>query len=178
MELYFLRHGVSVSQADWAGDDGQRPLTEAGKVAMAREAATLARLGLRPDVIVTSPLVRARQTAEIVAAGLEATDRLESDGRLAEGFGPKRLRKVLRAHKDARHIMLVGHEPDFSRTIGKLTGGRLLCSKGGLARVDLADVEDRQGELLWLWQADQLVGDALGCTVPSARPDSEQAEAA
>ena len=175
MELYFLRHGRSVSRADWAEDDGQRPLTEDGRLDMAREVATLARFGLRPDLIVTSPLRRARQTAEIVAAGLEASDRLIDDDRLAQGFGPKRLRKVLRAHKEARHIMLVGHEPDFSATIGKLTGGRVLCSKGGLARVDIADIEDRHGELVWLWQANQLVGEGVGqaVVVPAPPPPGE-----
>jgi len=174
MELYFLRHARSVSRAEWAGDDGQRPLTEDGRLDMVREAATLTRLGLRPDLIVTSPLLRARQTAEIVAAALDASDRVIDDDRLTHGFGPKRLRKVLRAHKDARHVMLVGHEPDFSATIGKLTGGRVLCSKGGLARVDIADVEDRRGELVWLWQAAQLAGDALRRAVDARTPPDGQ----
>ena len=164
MELYFLRHGRSVSRSDWADDDEQRPLTEEGKTAMAHEAATMVRLGLAPDAIVSSPLVRARQTAEITATGLSAPDRLAIDDLLAEGFNVKRLRKLLRTHKDAGRVMLVGHEPDFSDTIGQLTGGRVTLTKGGLARVDIADTQANVGELVWLLQARELIGEGLAPT--------------
>ena len=171
MELYFLRHGRSVSRSQWTGDDDERPLTDDGKTAMVHEAATLTRLGVRPDVIVTSPLTRARETAEIAATGLGAADRVEADERLARSFGPKQLRKVLHDHEEAGSIMLVGHEPDISETIGKLTGGRVVCSKGALARVDLDDGDDDRGELVWLLQADQLVGGEL---VPAADAAAER----
>ena len=174
MELYFLRHGRSINAAEWSGEDESRPLTEEGKVAMVQEAATLARRGLTPDVVVTSPLARARQTAEIVAAGLQMGVPLEPDDRLRPGFGAKRMRKVLRDHPDAQRVMLVGHEPDFSAVIGKTTGARVELSKGALARVDLADDERRNGMLICLWQADDLSREAIappaGQSAPPRRP--------
>ena len=160
MELYFVRHGRSVDENDWSGDDDSRPLTEDGKAAMAHEAATLAGLGLVPDVVVTSPLVRARQTADIIAAGLEARD-VVTDERLRPGVGLTRLRKILHDHADAARLVVVGHEPDFSALIGKLTGARVTMGKGALARVDLADDEYREGTLVALRQADDLSGDTL-----------------
>jgi phosphohistidine phosphatase len=70
--------------------------------------------------------------------------------RLAPGFGVDDLTQVLQTHPQAENIMLVGHEPDFSITIGALTGGRVVCKKGGLARVDITSTEPLQGELVWL----------------------------
>ena len=67
MELYFLRHGKSVPRSEWEGDDESRPLTEAGVSALAHASWTLARLGVAPDVLITSPMERAQRTAEIVA---------------------------------------------------------------------------------------------------------------
>ncbi|HJW76490.1 MAG TPA: histidine phosphatase family protein, partial [Thermoleophilia bacterium] len=91
VRLLFVRHGVAEPRETWPGDDGARPLTAAGRRAMVRAVAAFARLGLRPDMIVTSPLVRARETAAVVAAGLGIDDRLRVDERLAPGFDRGRL---------------------------------------------------------------------------------------
>jgi phosphohistidine phosphatase len=150
MKLYFLRHGLA-DRSEWAGPDFERPLTERGKAQMAREAETMAELNLDLDLIITSPLTRACQTAEIVAERLEMLDRLIVDERLAYGFDPDKLDEILEAHPDATAIMLVGHEPDFSETIADLIGGgEVVCKKGGLARVDLYGGASLQGELVWL----------------------------
>lgn len=150
MKLYFLRHGLA-DRDQWHGNDFERPLTEKGKARMAREADTLAALGLALDRVVTSPLARAYQTAEIVATRLEMGDRLVEDERLAPGFGPDELAGILSAHPQAEAIMLVGHEPDFSETISALIGGgAVVCKKGSLARVDLYDNAALGGELVWL----------------------------
>jgi phosphohistidine phosphatase len=119
---------------------------------MRREADAFARLAVRPDVIVTSPLVRARETAEIVAARLGLSGRLREDERLRPGFGVERLREIVAELGRVEVAMLVGHEPDFSATIGALTGGvGVICKKGCLARVDL-DAESWTAELVWLLQ--------------------------
>jgi phosphohistidine phosphatase len=150
MELLFLRHGVAEARETWTGDDRSRPLTPQGRKAMTRAAKRFAELGLAPDLIVTSPLVRARQTAEIVAAGLGLSDRLVEDDRLAPGFDAARLAGVIEARGVTGAVMLVGHEPDFSETIAELIGGgRVVCKKGGLARVDV-DPSLRNGERVWL----------------------------
>ncbi len=176
MEIYFLRHGRSVSREHWAGSDEERPLSEEGKAAMAHEAATFARLGLRPDLIISSPLRRARETAEIAAIGLGEVGRSIVDGRLREGFGVKQLRQILRETGHAKRLLLVGHEPDFSATIRKLTGARAVCSKGSLARVDVGGGGATDGQLVWLLQAAELTGEALASSEGTARvkPGSSQ----
>jgi len=150
MRVYFLRHGQAVARGEWNGEDSTRPLTEAGAEILGREAEAMKRLGLGLDVIITSPYVRAVQTAEIVAERLEMRGRLMRDDRLAPGFGARRLVEILRENEMAGALLLVGHEPDFSETIGDLTGGRVACKKGGLARVDLPDHAARRGVLAWL----------------------------
>lgn len=151
MKLYFLRHGVAGNRREWQGDDFDRPLTTAGKARMRREAASIRRLGLGLDAIVSSPLVRALQTAEIVADDLQLRAKLAVDERLAPGFSPELLTGILQAHKKANALMLVGHEPDFSETIRQLIGGgRVVVKKGALACVELDDLASLHGELVWL----------------------------
>jgi phosphohistidine phosphatase len=151
LALYFLRHGQAGNRDEWQGDDSARPLTTDGKRRMQREAAAIRALGVSPDVILSSPLVRAQQTAEIVATGLDLRDRLVMDPRLGPGFDPRQLKALLAAHRDASTLLLVGHEPDFSETISRLIGGgRLDVKKGGLALVELEDRASLAGRLLWL----------------------------
>jgi phosphohistidine phosphatase len=150
MKVYFLRHGKA-DRSQWDGDDDARPLTAEGEEAMRREAKTLRALGVAPDVIVTSPLVRARRTAEIVGDELGLAGRLVEDDRLAPGFDLRRLEQVLAAHGSAGAVMVVGHEPDFSETIAELIGGGdVVMKKGGLARVDVTAPASGGGRLVWL----------------------------
>jgi len=151
MQLLFLRHGLAEARETWDGDDRARPLTEPGRKAIRRTATCLAELGVVPELVVTSPLARARETAEIAAAGLGVGDRVVEDERLAPGFDAARLRSVLEERHVTGAIMLVGHEPDFGETIAELVGGgRIVCKKGGLARVDVGDAGLRDGALVWL----------------------------
>ena len=76
MEVYFLRHGLAGDPSQWDGDDAERPLTQAGAAQTTREAHGLARLGIRPDLILTSPLTRACQTADTLAHALGLSDRV------------------------------------------------------------------------------------------------------
>ncbi len=150
MKLYFLRHGRA-DRSVWMGMDFERPLTEDGKERMLREADFIAQLDLGLDAILTSPLVRAYQTAEIVAERLNMLDLLTVDERLEPGFGSSDLAEIMEGYPDADEIMLVGHEPDFSETISYLIGGgNIVCKKGSLARVDLIDAGPLAGELVWL----------------------------
>ena len=146
MELYFLRHGEA-DWPDWKKSDDERPLTKRGKKQMRDVAKFLDHLKVRPDLIVTSPLPRAAQTAEIAADYLKA--KLRKDELLAPGFGPSKLRTVLKRHR-AKVLMLVGHEPDFTQVISELTGASLKLSKGGVALLDV-DPESEEGKLLWLF---------------------------
>jgi phosphohistidine phosphatase len=118
---------------------------------MALEARNMKRLELGVDRIITSPLLRALQTAEIVAAELKRKDRLVTDSRIGPDFEPERLAEILRDNDDVRDLMLVGHEPSFSATIAHLTGGgRIELKNGALARIDVPQPEQLSGELEWL----------------------------
>jgi phosphohistidine phosphatase len=146
MQLYFLRHG----EADWPGwtkPDDERPLTDFGKKEVRQVAKFLNRLKVKPDVIVSSPLPRALQTAEAAAEQLKT--KLRQDEALEPGFGINELSTVLKRHP-SKVLMLVGHEPDFSSVISALTGGFIKMSKAGIALVDI-DPETEKGRLLWLF---------------------------
>jgi len=156
--LYFLRHGPA-DRDEFAGvDDTQRPLVAAGRERIRRETEVLAHCDLALDAVITSPLVRAAETAAIVTAGLGLADRLHADARLAPGFDLAALAAVLADRPDDdRRLLLVGHEPDFSEVIRGLTGGRVVMKKGALARVDLAPGRELRGRLVWLLQPQVLV---------------------
>ena len=146
MKLCFLRHGEA-DWPNWTKPDNERPLTERGRKEMKRVARFLERLKLVPDVILTSPLPRASQTAEIVGQRLGIE--LQIEPALAHGFNIERLRRLL-AKRDAECIMIVGHEPEFSEIIGELTGGKTKISKGGVALLEI-DRSCTSGTLLWLF---------------------------
>src|SRR5881275_2483942 len=146
MKLYFLRHGEA-DWPNWKEPDDERPVTKRGKREMRDVAKFLARLKVRPTLIVTSPLPRASQTAEIAADYLKA--KLREDESLAPGFGMSELRTVLKRHR-SKVLMLVGHEPDFTSVIGGLTDASLKLSKAGVALLDI-DPEAEEGKLLWLF---------------------------
>ena len=158
--IYFLRHGKAAPRSTWEGEDGLRPLTPEGEDLMRREAKGMRRLGLAPDAIVTSPLVRARQTAEIAAEDVGARDRLVEDSRLAHGFDARCLERIAAERPEAAELMVVGHEPEFSATIAELIGGGFVdMKKGGLARVDVGGPGLEDGLLAWLLTPSQLAGE-------------------
>jgi phosphohistidine phosphatase len=151
MLCYFLRHGPAGDAATWEGSDFDRPLTADGKKRIAQEAKTIAGLGLELDVIITSPLVRARQTAEIVAKELDIRDALHLDERVGLGFSATELAAILHDYATAQHVMLVGHEPSMSATVGELIGGGDVdFKKGALACVEVAHESPLRGRLMWL----------------------------
>jgi phosphohistidine phosphatase len=146
MQICFLRHGEA-DWPDWTRPDDERPLTDFGKKEVRQVAKLLERLKVRPDLIVTSPLPRASQTAEITAECLGAKLRQEKE--LEPGFGISQLRTLLDRHC-SKVLMLVGHEPDFTDVISELTGASLKLSKAGVALLDV-DSESGAGKLLWLF---------------------------
>lgn len=151
MNVYFLRHGPAGDREQWQGDDFDRPLTGDGRARIAREGKALAKLDLGLDLLLTSPLVRAKQTAQIVAERLGMEDRLFEDARLGLGFDNDALASILHDRAGVGTLMLVGHEPSMSETIGRLVGGAAIdFKKGGLACVDLEDAQAARGTLTLL----------------------------
>lgn len=144
MKLYLLRHGKA-DWPDWDRPDDERPLTEKGKKEVAQVAKLLSRLEITPAIL-TSPLPRASQTAEIAGKYLKAKVRVET--RLRPGFDAARLSRILRDFS-GESLMIVGHEPDFTRTIFQLTGGTTKLTKAGVALVEV-EPSSMKGLLRWL----------------------------
>jgi phosphohistidine phosphatase len=156
MELYLLRHAHAGDPAKWTGDDGDRPISPKGRGQAERLGRLLAAIEFKPDAILTSPLVRAEQTARIVADALGRKVRV--DDRLAAGFDLVRLRALVDEAGDAERIVVVGHDPDFTELLADLTGApSITLRKGTLARVDVdGAIESGAGILRWLVPPDLL----------------------
>jgi phosphohistidine phosphatase len=139
MRIFFLRHAVASSREEWSGSEHDRPLTDDGRAEMRGVAAGLAALDLKADLLLTSPFVRAAETAHLAADALKLPV-TEAD-ELTPGASLASLTRLLDAHGDARRVVVVGHEPDFSQIIGELIAAphpaRLALKKGGCARVDV-----------------------------------------
>lgn len=134
-------------------EDSERPLTSEGRIEMQKIARSLKTVGLQTDRIYTSPLRRARETAEIAARILKVPILEEWDELKPDGSKEALYRKLSRLEKNSRPI-LVGHEPHLSSMIGEIIGtkgSRIVLKKGGLAKVRITSFTPRiSGELRWL----------------------------
>jgi len=155
IELYLLRHAHAGDPADWEGEDEGRPLTRKGRRQAKRLGSFMRAVGLEPDALVTSPLVRALETAELVAKALRTE--VVVDPRLAGDLGIGRLDEIL-GELDAERPVLVGHDPDFSALVAMLCGAsRIPMKKGALARLDVErPLQPGGGVLRWLVPPDLL----------------------
>jgi len=163
MELYFLRHAIAAEkQSGNPADDSKRPLTAEGADKMRRIARGMRRLKLDFDVILASPYRRAKQTVEIVAAALDAKDKLQFSDHLADHGDSIQLVAELNEHHGTRKsILLVGHEPSMSELISTfLVGNRslqLVLKKGGLCKLTVETLRyGRCAVLEWLLTPGQL----------------------
>ena len=152
MILYFLRHGKAGSPRP--SHDDSRELSERGKKALRAAAPLWRRLHLRPDVVISSPLTRALQTAEIFCEAMSGQPIV--DDRLRPGASWGQLARAMAEHPDARRVMFVGHEPDLSSAIVQLTGAASVrMRKGGVACLEFYGVpEPGGGEIAWLLDPD------------------------
>lgn len=160
MILYFLRHGKA--GAPHASHDDERELTDRGRKALRAAAPLWRRLNLRPDVVISSPLVRALQTAEIFCEALGGEPIV--DDLLRPGASWGQLGRAMAQHPDARRVMFVGHEPDMSSAMVELTGAASVrMRKGGLACVEFYGVpEPGGGEIAWLLDPDLYTDEGEG----------------
>ena len=147
MQIYLLRHGI----AEDGGPnllDADRRLTPEGIARIHLEAAGMARIGVRPDIILSSPKARAWETAAITAEKLGITEKLQRDSRLENGPGLADVQEIAHEFGHCTSIMLVGHQPYLSLLAGILAGSaRVEMKKGGLVRVDCAQVQHGAGAL-------------------------------
>lgn len=151
--LYLIRHGIAEERGpDWP-DDAKRPLTGKGRARLRDQAAGLTALGVTLDVMVTSPLTRARQTAAILAKGLPGRCPVEIMEALSPGSSYRRFLHELAGHAGRARIGCVGHEPDMGELAARLIGAAraLEFKKGAVCRIDLdALPPSGPGALRWL----------------------------
>jgi phosphohistidine phosphatase len=149
MVAYFLRHADAEQRAD---RDSERKLTPKGLEQAEKAGKFLVRCGLLPDTILTSPIVRARQTAKIAADKLGV--KFQEVDWLASGMKPETCLMELKALQTTPSILLVGHEPDFSEAIAAILGlssaEALKLRKASVTAVELEDFQPGAGQLHFL----------------------------
>jgi len=162
MELYLMRHGLAVERgADGFADDAKRPLTPKGRRQARKIVAAMKKLDCGFDLILSSPLLRAKQTAEIVAEKLKLQKRLQLSNALAPGGAPAMLARQLGREKTSGKVLLVGHEPGLSELVSLLTSGDVQLQmdfrKGGLCKLEIEKLRaGKCATLAWLLTPKQL----------------------
>ena len=151
-ELYLVRHAIAAERGSEWPDDTKRPLTERGINRFKEGVKGLRRLDVTIDEVFTSPLVRARQTAELLAAGVEGKPPVKLLEALAPGHTSASVMSNLAKVAKRRRIALVGHEPELGELAAYLIGaGRALpFKKGGICRIDVGSLTSkRAASLVW-----------------------------
>ena len=148
-QLWLLRHGEAVPHE--SKPDFDRELTPRGERQSAAAGEALARLGLEFAACYTSPLVRARETAELACKQLNVTP--EERDAIGKGFDRETVSELLTAHSDGERILVVGHNPSFEQVVLDMTGARIDFKKGGVAALR---VSGPSGELIALLRPREL----------------------
>lgn len=154
MLLYLMRHGIAIDREDPnCPPDPERFLTKKGMEKTRAVAQGLRALGIKPDVMLASPFVRAVQTAEVTAAALGfARDRIRRTETLIFGHKPAELFREL-AKVRGKEIMCFGHAPHLDEVIAFALGCRAPITslkKAGVACLELEATSAPRGALLWL----------------------------
>ena len=157
MDLYILRHAIAAESGSPAyEDDSQRPLTPRGSAKMKRIASGLCHMQVEFDFILSSPLVRARQTAEIVAKTYDLKDKLVlTPALLPEAPGSQIINEINEKYANYKNVVLIGHQPHLNTLISMLISGdptlNIDLKKGGLCRLGIEQLRyDRCATLEWL----------------------------
>ncbi|HYK88129.1 MAG TPA: phosphohistidine phosphatase SixA [Acidobacteriota bacterium] len=155
MILYIVRHAIAVPHGTLGIAEDDRPLTEEGIDKMKKAALGLKKLLVSPGIILSSPLPRAMQTAEIVRDVCRRRTALVSMPALAPAGSRSEVYHGIRAHKDADGLMLVGHQPSLGELAGEIAWGSaehyVELKKGGACALELEEFHEiPRGTLLWL----------------------------
>ena len=152
MKLYFVRHATAARKSTWRKDDDLRPLTRVGRARFRAAMESLIAAGmLSPDRILTSPLVRAVQSAAILNKALGGGVPVEEEWRLGHTFDVNDLRALLARKPRVKSLAIVGHNPSMCEVLSQITGnGDLDLRKGAVALVEITDPKMPAGRLMWL----------------------------
>jgi phosphohistidine phosphatase len=151
LELYLIRHGVAAERGPAYPDDSKRPLTGRGLASLRRSAKALNALGIGFDLILSSPLLRTKQTADVFAAILTSRPSVVASDALAPAGTPGAVVQAIR-HARKHRVALVGHEPNLGELMARLMGSRapVTFKKGAICRLDFEVLPPRGvGELRW-----------------------------
>ena len=151
-DLYLVRHAIAAERGAKWPDDTRRPLTESGITRFTEAVEGLARLQVEIDEIFASPLVRAQQTAMLLAHGLGNKTSVRTLDALAPGHSPREVMNELSRSAKRRRIALVGHEPGLGELAAHLIGSSraLPFKKGGVCHIAVQGLASRRpGELVW-----------------------------
>jgi phosphohistidine phosphatase len=156
LELYLLRHGIAEDRAP-SGRDADRRLTDEGKKKLHRVMERAARAGIGPSLILSSPLKRAVETAEIAADVLHYKGEIGQTEALTPDSSPRAVWTEIRRHREAASILMAGHEPLFSQTVAYFLGSAYAMvefKKGALVRIDFGSLgAEPKGVLQWMLTA-------------------------
>ena len=169
MEIYLVRHAEAVERAEGL-EDGTRWLTKKGRKAMQKAACRLHKKRVRPDQVITSPLTRAVQTAELLMAEVGSRAELSADSRLAPESGAEQLVELLHGLQKLKSVMLVGHEPLLSQTAALLLGKEQVAGlgKGTCLCLELRQKPGKPARFLWSAAAGgRLIRSAKKALVPA-----------
>jgi phosphohistidine phosphatase len=154
MEIYLLRHGIAANDSP-TGRDSDRTLTDEGRSKLRQVLKIVSDGGVRPELIISSPFVRARQTADIAKELLGYKDEIAFSDALVPEADPQDIWQEIRTvHKGSECILLASHEPLMGRCLGYLLGAPELLvdfKKGAIVRVDLESLGVHpRGILRWM----------------------------
>lgn len=152
MNVFIVRHAYAIPRESGI-PDANRYLTPKGRMVFRKTAKSMIRAGASPEVIVTSPLVRSVQTAEILSERMGFLGDILVSDELSPGFSLPNLRRIFRSIPDAREAALVGHDPDLSDLLTSLLplpdGFRLKKGAAVAMRIDPAS-PGSSAEFLWM----------------------------
>jgi phosphohistidine phosphatase len=150
LELYLIRHGVAAERGKEWPDDSKRPLTPEGIARLRKAARGLNTVDVSFDQIVTSPLVRTRQTAEVFSEELVDKPSITTSDALAPAGTPAAVIQEITKHVRKSRVALVGHEPNLGELAAQLIGARtpLEFKKGGICRIDFDMLPPKGGGIL------------------------------
>jgi phosphohistidine phosphatase len=153
-ELYLVRHAIAAERGPNYPDDRERPLTSEGVARFKHVVEGLKDFDVKLDLVLTSPLVRAAHTAELLVAGIGGKPRLDTLEALSPGGRMAPVLEAIAKHaKRARHIALVGHEPDLGELAARLlrARGTIAFKKGAVCCIELdGAMPNGPGTLRWL----------------------------